>query len=143
MIQHDLSQWPLVISVIRGAMTREEQSAFFSAWTSWLDRGDSFATLRVFSDTASLERPDGGAKEAKAWLQTNAERIKSSVKGMATVVPAESFEDMNRINAEKLFGVPAKTFVDVLSAIAWINDSVFAARQPIDIPAAKRFLIGE
>lgn len=141
MIRHNLSQWPLVLSVMHGAMTRDEQIGFFSEWTGWLDRGEPFATLRVFSDAASLERPEGGAKEAKAWLQANAERVKSLVMGMATVVPAESFEEVSRMNAEKLFGVPAMSFDDATAAIAWVRDSVLAPRQfSVDVRAARQFL---
>ncbi len=44
--------------------------------------------------------------------------------GMATVVPAESFEEVSRMNAEKLFGVPAMSFDDATAAIAWVRDSI-------------------
>ncbi|MFT4117204.1 hypothetical protein [Bradyrhizobium sp.] len=143
MIQHDLTQWPLVLSVMRGVTTLDEQVGFFSEWNGWLDRGEPFITLRVFSDAASLERPEGGAKEAKAWLQANADRVKSLVMGMATIVPAESFEDVSRMNAEKLFGVPAKTFDDVSSAIAWVEDAILLPRGvSFDREAATRFLVG-
>jgi len=141
MIRHDLTQWPLVLSFIQGATTLDEQIGFFSEWNGWLDRGEPFVTLRVFSDAASLERPEGGAKEAKAWLQANAQRVKSLVMGMATVVPAEPFEEVSRMNAEKLFGVPAMSFDDAAAAIVWVRDSVLAPRQfSMDVKAARQFL---
>jgi hypothetical protein len=120
MIRHDLSHWPLVLSTMTGASTAEEQRAFFAEWTGWLDRSVPFATLRVFRDDASLERPSGGAKEAKLWLQENGSKIRRQVIGMATVVPPLRFDEMSRMNAEKLFGVPAQTFAAVELAMAWI-----------------------
>jgi hypothetical protein len=103
-----------------GASTSDEQQAFFAEWSGWLDRGAPFATLRVFQDDASLERPSGGAKDAKLWLQENGDRIKQQVIGMSTVVPPSRFDEMSRMNAEKLFGVPAQTFATVEPAVAWI-----------------------
>ncbi len=120
MIRHDLSHWPLVLSTMTGASTADEQRAFFAEWSGWLDRGIAFATLRVFQDDASLERPSGGAKEAKLWLQENGDKIKDHVIGMATVVPPARFDEMSRMNAEKLFGVPAQTFADIEPALEWI-----------------------
>ncbi len=141
MIRHDLKQWPLVLSVARDATTLDEQIGFLCEWNSWLDRGEPFVTLRIFSDAASLERPEGSAKEAKAWLQANAGRVKSLVMGMATVVPKESFEGVSRMNAEKLFGVPAKTFEDIASAISWIDHSILSPRKlSIDLEAAQQVL---
>ena len=128
MTRHDLTQWPLVLSVMRGATTLDEHMRFFREWNSWLDRGEPFITLRVFTDAASLERPEGGGKEAKAWLQANADRVKSLVLGIATVVPTECFREVSRINAEKLFGVPATTFMDIPSAIAWADHSILSPR---------------
>jgi hypothetical protein len=120
MIRHDLSHWPLVLSTMTGASTPDEQRAFFSEWTTWLDRGVPFATLRVFQDDASLERPSGGAKEAKLWLQENGGKIKEHVIGMASVVPPARLDEMSRMNAEKLFGVPAQTFAAIEPAVDWI-----------------------
>lgn len=108
MIRHDLSHWPLVLSAARGTMSLDEQLAFFSDWNAWLDRGESFSTLRIFTDTEALKRPEGGAKDARVWLQANGERLRQFVIGMATVVPSEALEEMSRMNAEKLFGVPRR-----------------------------------
>jgi hypothetical protein len=132
MIRHDISHWPLVLSFSSGATTLEEQLAFFAAWNEWLDRGQRFATLRVFADPESLARPAGGGKEAKAWLHANSDRLKKLVVGMATVVPSEMLESMNRMNAEKLFGVPAQAFGDVASALSWLG--AIATPQNIVLP---------
>ncbi|MCO6184840.1 hypothetical protein [Rhizobium sp. L1K21] len=121
MMKTDLNHWPLVVNVAKGAMTSEENAAFLADWAAWLDRGDPFVTLRVFTDSESLRRPDGGGREAKAWLQSNSARIKTLVKGMATVVPADQLDKVSRMDAEKLFGVPAKCFDTVEGAIAWIS----------------------
>jgi hypothetical protein len=120
MIRHDLSHWPLVLSTMTGASTPDEQYAFFAEWSGWLDRSVPFATLRVFQDDASLERPSGGAKDAKLWLQENGDKIRQQVIGMATVVPPSRFDEMSRMNAEKLFGVPAQTFATIEPGVAWI-----------------------
>lgn len=121
MIRHDLSHWPLVLTTMTGASTPDEQRAFFADWTAWLDRGVPFGTLRVFRDDASLERPSRGAQEAKLWLQENGDKIKQRVIGMATVVPPGRFEEMSRMNAERLFGVPAQTFSSIEPAMEWIG----------------------
>ncbi|WP_033920790.1 hypothetical protein [Sphingomonas sp. 37zxx] len=124
MIRHDLTHWPLITSMMQGTVTLDEQMAFLADWTSWLDRGERFATLRVFAGTDALARAEGGAKETKMWLQTNKDRIKALVVGMATVVPAERLEEVSRMNAEKLFGVPARTFADVEEAANWITSQL-------------------
>lgn len=120
MIRHDLDHWPLVLSVADGSMSFEEHLAFLSDWTGWLERGEPFATLRIFSDLDSLHRPEGGAKEAKAWLQANGDSIRHLVVGMATVVPAQALDEVSKMNAEKLFGVPARSFDNATEAAKWL-----------------------
>ncbi|MBN8953544.1 MULTISPECIES: hypothetical protein [unclassified Rhizobium] len=140
MIRHDLTHWPLVLSAAHGVMSLDEQLAFFSDWDGWLDRGESFSTLRVFTDAEALKRPEGGAKEAKVWLQANGERIRQLVIGMATVVPPEALEDMSRMNAEKLFGVPAQMFDDVNEAAMWLASLEATQGRPLDVGRALRGL---
>lgn len=140
MIRHDLTHWPLVLSTARGAMSLDEQLAFLADWNAWLDRSESFSTLRVFTDADALKRPEGGAREAKAWLQANGERIKQRVIGMATVVPSEALEDMTRINTEKLFGVPAQMFDDANEAAMWLASLSAIQGRPLHIGSALRSL---
>lgn len=140
MIRHDLTHWPLVLSTAHGAMSLEEQLDFLSDWTAWLDRGEAFATLRVFTDSDALKRPDGGAKEAKAWLQSNGERIKQLVIGMATVVPPAALEDVSRMNAEKLFGVPAQMFDEVNEATMWLASVAATVGRPVHMGNVLRSL---
>lgn len=142
MIQHTVAHWPLVLSTVRGPMTLEEQLAFFAEWTSWFDRGGNFATLRVFVNADSLTRPQGGGKEAKVWLKANSERLKAQVVGMATVVPPAHFEEMSRMNAEKLFGVPARTFEDPHKAISWLGSLLIDRHVDLDLRAAEKSLEG-
>lgn len=125
MIRNDLSHWPLVISVASGPTSLEELTSFTEDWGRWLTHGERFATLRIFADTESLVHPEGSAKKGKQWLQEQGEAIRQQVSGMATVVPASEYERMRKMNVEKLYGVPAATFADVPSALAWLDERVF------------------
>jgi len=128
MQHHDLGQWPLVVSVSAGAPTLADTQDFAQAWDDWLARGQAFASLRVFTDAASLTHPPGSAQHVKQWFGRQAQAIREQVMGMASVVPAGEFERMSRMNVEKLFGVPAAIFADLPSALAWLRDQVFAPR---------------
>lgn len=127
MIKNDLTHWPLVLTQAQGAATLDDNVLFLNTWADWLDRGEPFATFRIFADMDALSRPDGGAKAAKAWLQENADRIKQLIIGMATVIPEEAMEQHGKMDAEKLFGVPARTFSNANDAMIWIL-SLMAAR---------------
>lgn len=121
MIRNDLSLWPLVLSVSRGVPTYEELQSFSAEWEGWLDRGERFATFRVYVDAAAHTHPAGGAREKKRWFQANGSRLKSLVIGMASVVPSDILDEVRRMNAEKLYGVPAQTFDQNNEAIEWIG----------------------
>ncbi len=133
MIRHDLDRWPLVITTMTGPPTLQDYLAFLATWSEWLDRGEAFATFRHFTDPASLHHPEGGARDAKAWLQANVERVRSLVVGMATIVPAESFELASRMDAQKLFGVPARTFARMDEGLTWIGEQLAAAGFCVDV----------
>lgn len=132
MITHELTFWPLVVSVSSGAPTYDDLLEFNKAWSGWLDRGSPFAVMRILADTQSHTQPPGGAKEKKGWLQKNGERIRSRVIGMATVVPAEIFADVSKMDAQKLFGVPARSFVSVEDALAWLTPLLDAESMRLD-----------
>jgi len=121
MIHHDLGHWPLVLTVAHGPVTRADYIGLLNEWNGWLDRGERFATLRVFADGEALAHPEGAARDARAWLQANAGRIRAQVVGMATSVPAEHLERMRRMNAEQLFGVPAQVFGDIDAALGFLD----------------------
>lgn len=128
MIHHELSQWPLVISVSAGLQTLEDMRAFTDDWNRWLDRGEPFASLRVFADADALVHPEGSAQSAKQWLQERGADIRSHMMGMASVVPADQYEKMRKMNVEKLFGVPASTFADADDALVWLGERVMEPR---------------
>src|SRR5690606_9514061 len=98
MIHHDLSHWPLVVTVASGASSLEELRGFTQEWSSWLGRGERFATLRVFADSDSLVHPEGSAQEVKQWFQTSREAIREQVLGMATVVPPMELDRVRKMN---------------------------------------------
>lgn len=137
MIRHDLSHWPLVITVASGRSTLDDMLAFTAEWNHWLDECDAFATLRIFTDAAALEHPEGSAQNAKKWLQEKGDAIRAQVMGMAMVVPPAEYERVRKMNVEKLFGVPAATFQDLPSALAWLQTTVFEPRdRTLDAAAA-------
>jgi|GEM_PF-438621 len=128
-MQHNtLSHWPLAISVARAMPTMEEVAQFQQEWSDWLARGEAFATLRVLVDTQALEHPPGSAASVKQWLQTHASTIKEQVMGMATVVPESELARISKMNAEKLFGVPAATFSELSGALDWLQQRVYVPR---------------
>ncbi|HBO6004981.1 hypothetical protein FA267_26975 [Pseudomonas aeruginosa] len=128
MIRHDISHWPLALSLAHGASSLEDIEKFMSAWSDWLAQDESFAILRVFLDSQSTERSAGSENSTKSWLQDQAPRIREQVIGIATVVPPSEYERISKINAERLFGVPAKTFSDVPTALLWLQQEIFNPR---------------
>ncbi len=128
MIRHELSQWPLVISVSSGLQTLESMNAFTEDWNRWLDRREPFASLRVFADADALVHPEGSAQSAKQWLQARGQDIRRHMMGMASVVPADQYEKIRKMNVEKLFGVPASIFASTDEALAWLGERILAPR---------------
>jgi len=127
-MHHDLSHWPLVITVASKASTLAEMEAFLQTWEQWLAGDELFALLRVFTRSESLTHPPGSAPLVKQWLQKQGEAIRQRVMGMATVVPPADYERLRKMNAEKLFGVPAATFADVPAALRWMKERVYEPR---------------
>lgn len=135
MMRNDLTLWPLVVSVSRGVPTLQELQTHSADWEGWLDRGERFATLRLYADVAAHSYPDGGAKEKKRWFQANGARVKTLVVGMASVVPSEILEKVGRTNNENLFGVPVQAFADTVPAAQWIGALLQA--QGLDVSLEK------
>jgi len=127
-MQYDLTHWPLVISVASTPSTLAEMETFLQRWEQWLADGELFALLRVFTHSESLTHPPGSPPLVKQWLQQQGEAIRQRVMGMATVVPPVDYERLRKMNAEKLFGVPAATFADVPAALRWLKERVYAPR---------------
>ena len=141
MVRHELSQWPLVISVSTGLQTLESMQAFTEDWNRWLDRGEPFVSLRVFADADALVHPEGSAQRAKQWLQARGADIRRHMMGMASVVPADQFEKISKMNVEKLFGIPVSTFARTDEALAWLRERVMAPRGLVLDAAAVRAAI--
>jgi len=141
MIRNDLSRWPLVISVASGAPTPDEHAVFLTEWTGRLDRGEPFAVLRQFTSAAALIHPEGGARRAKQWMEDNGVRIRRTVIALASVMQADEYERMKKMNIEKAFGVPGGIFADADAALSWLGADVFQPRGlPLD-PAAVRAVL--
>jgi len=141
MVRHELSQWPLVISVSAGLQTLESMQAFTEDWSRWLDCGEPFVSLRVFADADALVHPEGSAQRAKQWLQARGADIRRHMMGMASVVPADQFEKISKMNVEKLFGIPASTFARTDEALTWLRERVMAPRGLVLDAAAVRAAI--
>lgn len=129
MLKNDLSHWPLITTVASGPATIEEYDGFFEQWAQWLQQDQPFATLRIFMDGDSLTHPAGSAQQSKLWLQQWGASIREKVTGMATVVPADLYPKVSKMNAEKLFGVPAQTFDTIPAALQWLEEQIF--KQPL------------
>ncbi|SHH81704.1 hypothetical protein [Pollutimonas bauzanensis] len=144
MTHHDLSHWPLVVSVASGLSTLEDMQAFTDEWNRWLERGEPFASLRVFADADALVHPAGAAQAAKLWLHERGPAIRAQVMGMASVVPIDHYEKMRKMNVEKLFGVPADTFAQPEDALTWLQATVYTPRGLVlDQPSVLRSLAAQ
>jgi len=131
MMQHNLSCWPLVLSVSKGQPDLAELQDYSSQWTSWLARDESFAVLKIFLDSDSHTHPPGAAKEEKHWLAANGERFAQQVVGMASVAPTPLLEKIQKMKLERLFGVPAQSFAFVEEALDWLIPLLQAGRTDI------------
>ena len=121
---HNTEQWPYVVTLAKGPSTIEELRAFCESWNAWLDDGKPFIAIRRFLDEDALQQPDGGAREIKQWFQQNAERVRNQVMGMISIVPESVYEEASRMDAERLFRVPAGTFSNVDAALHWLDERV-------------------
>jgi hypothetical protein len=132
-----------MVSIAAGAKSLDNHRNLFAAWNRWLDRGAPFAVLRIFVDTLALVHPESGARLAKRWLGDNAERMRHSVLGIASIVPASAYEKMSRMDIEKAYGVPGGVFLDRNDALLWLATQVFAPRgMKFDRAGAKAALSG-
>jgi len=91
--------------------------------------GNKEATIkRLNMPVGNKSDIDGAAQLFKPWLQQQGADIRQQVIGMATVVPTSALERVLEMNAEKLFGVPATSFVEIPAALDWLRDTAFAAK---------------
>jgi len=133
MMQHDLSCWPLVLSVSHGQPDVQTLHDYCDAWTSWLERGERFALLQVFMDEAAHSHPKGGAKIGQNWLAANTEAFQKQVLAAASVAPAALVTKMNRMKTERLYGeVPKQAFAEVPTALDWLMPLLAAGIPALD-----------
>jgi len=86
MTHHDLTHWPLVITLEQGPASLDDTRALFEAWNGWLARGEPFAILRIFTGSELPLPAPGAAQLFKPWLQQQGAAIRQQVCGMATAV---------------------------------------------------------
>lgn len=139
-MKHDLSLWPLVVSVGAETLDVDGYRRFLAAWDDWLARPEPFATLRVVTRDAAMMPSGETARMAKQWMKENAAHVRERVLGIATVLPPASFERFRNMDAEKAFGVPGGNFADLDSALDWLGQHVFRAGNA-PAPAAIRGVI--
>lgn len=120
MMKHDLSCWPLVLSVGRGRPSLAELHDYATAWNAWLERGQRFAMLRILLDSQAHGYPPGGAGIRKAWFGANRQRFESQVAGMASVAPGDVLARIDRLASQQPLTVPARAFAEADAAIAWL-----------------------
>jgi len=128
MTRHDLTHWPLVITLEQGRSSLDDTRALLDGWNHWLARGAPFATLRMFTGAELLLPPPGAPQLLKQWLQQQSEAIRQYCAGMATVVPISALARVRKMNAEKLFRVPAASFDKPRHALDWLRETVFRPR---------------
>jgi len=132
MMQHNLSCWPLVLSISSGRPSLGDLQSYSSSWTEWLNRKERFATLRILLDSSAYGHPPGGAQERKQWFSTNGVRLKEQVLGMATVAPADVVRKMNKIKSNHFLGVSNRAFVSLETALDWLLPQLAAGTANID-----------
>jgi len=143
MMQHNLSCWPLVLSFASGKPDLQTLRDYSSVWTTWLERGESFAKLRMLLDSDAYGHPPDGAQERKRWFGSNAQRMKNQVLGMATVAPAEVADKINKIKTDRLFGVPAQAFTTVQNALDWLLPLLAAGIADMDVNTLKANVLNQ
>lgn len=126
MIECDDTNWPLAIALAEEAVTLADHRRFLKMWSAWLDRASPFVLLRIFATREAAPEPEGAAKETRAWLKANAERVRSHVLAISTVVPRERVDHAPEANVGRLFGVPSRVFTHGSSAVAWLRAEILA-----------------
>ncbi|HEY0687015.1 MAG TPA: hypothetical protein VGD45_32025 [Steroidobacter sp.] len=124
MTQHDVSQWPLVVSIIDGRRKAEDLRDVAARWRDWLSWNEPFAALQIFpgGDTALLAERD---RWLHWWLDGQRRAIRCNVMGLASVIPGAYYEKMPQISTHSLLGVPAATFGSVSTALCWLEARAF------------------
>ncbi|MBL8272057.1 hypothetical protein [Steroidobacter sp.] len=124
MTQHDVSQWPLVVSVIDGCKKAEDLRDVAARWQDWLSWNEPFAALQIFpaGDNALLSDRD---RWLSWWLEGQRRAIRRNVIGLASVIPGVHYDKMPQMSIHKVFGVPSATFGSVNTALRWLEARAF------------------
>lgn len=125
MVLNELRHWPLVITVLYGEPTLEDQQQIFLTLETALHRSQPFATLRIYSNSDSLGRMQGIDQNAEEWRKINGAKLKNVLLGMATVVPVDEVAERTKILGRKANSLPSKVFDEHSAAIDWLNTNVF------------------
>ncbi|WP_156469138.1 hypothetical protein [Cephaloticoccus primus] len=137
MMQHDLSCWPLVLSVSAGKPSLTDLHDYSAAWTAWLDRGEPFVMLRILQDSAANSHPPGGSREGQNWFKAETERFSSLTLALAAAAPPEVVLKKNRIKGGMQRGVPTRAFEQVEDALDWLLPHLQKKYEKLDIAALK------
>jgi hypothetical protein len=124
MTQHDVSQWPLVISIINERTKAEDLRDVAARWRDWLSWNEPFAALQIFhgGGASLLAERD---RSLNWWLEGQRRAIRCNVMALASVVPGEFYEKVPQMGTHKLFGVPSATFSSVHTALRWLEARAF------------------
>lgn len=118
---YDASCWPLAMTFSSRSPRLEDMLDDAANWRAWLGRGKRFAMLRVLLDRDAYAHPPGAARARKVWLAEHGDLIRQQMLGIALVLPKDVLSQAQRMQAERLFGVPAQAFCSVEDAIAWLR----------------------
>ncbi len=124
MTQHDVSQWPLVVSIIDSHTLAEDLREVAARWRDWLSWNEPFAALQIFSghDEGQLAERD---RVLSWWLDAQRRSIRRNVIGLASVIPCAHFEKMPHMETHPLFGIPTATFASISTALVWLEARAF------------------
>lgn len=128
MTQHDVSQWPLVVSVIDGGKKAEDLRDVAARWQDWLSWNEPFAALQIFptGDPTLLADRD---RWLSWWLDGQRRAIRHNVIGLASVIPGPHYAKMPQMSIHKVFGVPSATFSSVNTALRWLEARAFVPNE--------------
>ena len=133
MFRHDVSHWPLVVSIASGPQDATAARTFIDSWNDWLSWNEPFATLRVFTDPLALQpRPEFLAL-VEDWLAARRDAFRRNLMGIANIVPASQYEHAQRVKLGEGFAAPARTFTDLDAGLHWLAAEIFGPRElPLD-----------
>ena len=105
MTQHDVSQWPLVVSIIDSNTLTEDLREVAGRWRDWLSWNEPFAALQIFNacDEGMLVERD---RVLGWWLDAQRRQIRRNVVALASVIPGAHYEKMPHMGTHEFFGIP-------------------------------------